>query len=358
MNAVRLAEGLLAAGVRPVYAVGRGPGGYEEFLPDGVEVIVLDTGKINSSVLRLMRARGPLAKLIDQRRPDVVCPVMVAPSLAALDALRRTKHKPKIVLSIQNSLSVSHEKSTRLRDRIELRLLKRMFPSADGVIALSQGVADEIVRLVPGTERGMDVIYNVGFPLEAQVKEHGGRKRAAVEGPITLLACGRLTRQKDYPTMLEAFSRLTGDVRLEILGEGELKAQLERMCQDLRISDRVTFLGFQRDPISYMSRADVFVLSSLWEGFGNVLVEAMSVSTPVVSSDCPHGPGEILTDGENGLLVPTSDPAALASALQRMVDDPELRARLGSAGAVRARDFKADAIGAAYADVFRGHLRA
>lgn len=357
MNAVRLAPGLLAAGVRPVYAVGRGPGGYEDFLPEGVEVIVLDTGKINSSVLRLVRARSPLAKLIDERKPDVVCPVMVAPSLSALAAVRKAKHKPKVVLSIQNSLSVSHEQSKRVRDKIELALLKRMFPHSNGVIALSQGVADEIARIVPETARDMQVIYNVGYPLKDQLDTALAQPRPSSEGTIVLLACGRLTRQKDYPTLFEAFAKLRGDVRLDILGDGELKAGLEQKCQELGITDRVKFLGFQRDPISHMRRADVFVLSSLWEGFGNVLVEAMSVSTPVVSTDCPHGPGEILTQNENGLLVPTSDPDALAAALQRMVDDPALRLRIGTAGEKRAQDFQAGAIGAAYAEAFRGYLK-
>lgn len=359
MNAVRLAPGLLAAGITPVYAVARGPGGYEEFLPEGVEVIVLDTGRINSSLLRLIRARGPLARLIDARRPDVVCPVMAAPSLTALAAVRRARHRPRVVLSIQNSLSVSHEQSKRLRDRIELRMIRAMFPRADGVIALSRGVADEIARIVPQTAAGMTVIYNVGYPLQAQIETAMARPRAAPGETVTLLACGRLTRQKDYPTLLEAFARLTpaASVRLDILGDGELRGQLEALCDRLGIRDRVTFLGFQRDPITHMRRADVFVLSSIWEGFGNVIVEAMSVATPVVSADCPHGPGEIITDGENGILVPPSDPGALAAALQRVIADPALRQRLGAAGALRAQDFKADAIGRAYADAYRGYMR-
>ncbi|WP_342454066.1 glycosyltransferase [Sagittula salina] len=360
MNAVRLAPGLLAAGVRPVYAVGRGPGGYEEFLPEGVEVVVLDTGRVNSSLLRLLRARGPLARLLDARRPDVLCPVMVAPALAALDGLRRARYKPRVVLSIQNSLSVSHEQSRRLRDRIELRLLKRMFPRADGVIALSHGVAGEIARLVPQIAPGIQVIHNVGYPLPAQIAAAQAAPRPEPGGTVTLLACGRLTRQKDYPTLLEAFARLAPAerVRLEILGDGELKETLEAQCRRLGIADRVAFLGFRRDPISHMRRADVFVLSSLWEGFGNVLVEAMSVATPVVSTDCPHGPGEILTGGETGLLVPPDDPAALAATLQRLVDDPALRQRIGVAGARRAQDFGAEAIGAAYAQAFRSYIEA
>ncbi|BAK66265.1 putative glycosyltransferase [Sphingobium sp. SYK-6] len=354
MNAVRLAPGLLAAGIRPVYAVARGPGSYAEFLPEGAEVVVLDTGRINSSTLRLVRASRPLADLIDRRRPDVVCPVMVSPALSALAALRRARHRPAAVLSIQNSLAVSHEQDAALRDRLELALIRRRFPAFDGVISLSQGVADELRRIVPQLAQKIDVVPNVGLPLPAQMASALAWPRHA-PGPVcTILACGRLTRQKDYPTLLRAFAQLRGEgIQLNVLGQGELRATLENMARDLGIADRVTFLGFQRDPFIHMRQADIFVLSSRWEGFGNVLVEAMAMGTPVVSTDCPHGPAEIITDGRNGLLVPPGDAEALAAALQRLVDDPALRIHLGSAGEARAQDFSASRIGAAYAGLFR-----
>ena len=354
MNAVRLAGGLLASGVRPVYAVARGPGSYAEFLPNEVEVIVLDTGGINSSTLRLVRACRPLARLIDERKPDVVCPVMATPSLAAFSALRRSQHRPATVLSIQNSLSVSHEQNPGWRDRIELGLIKRRFPACDGVIALSQGVADEICRIVPELEGRVEVVSNVGLPLRSQVALALSQPRPEPGPHCTILACGRLTRQKDYPNMLRAFRQLRGaKLELHILGDGELRESLARLAGELGIADRVTFLGFQRDPFRHMREADIFVLSSLWEGFGNVLVEAMAMGAPVVSTDCPHGPGEIIKDGETGLLVPPGDDQPLAAALQRLIDDPTLRAKLGDAGQIRAQDFSAQRIGAAYAQHFR-----
>lgn len=354
MNAVRLASGLLDAGITPVYAVARGPGSYAELLPEGVEVIVLDTGGINSSTLRLIRAPGPLARLIDARRPDVLCPVMVTPALSALSALRRARHKPAAVLSIQNSLSVSHEQEPALLDRIELQLIRGRFPALDGAIALSGGVAAELRRIVPALCDRVEVVPNIGLPLPAQMAEAMTLDRPEAGPGCNLLACGRLTKQKDYPTLFRAFAHLSGsDLRLNILGEGDLRQSLEQLAQDLGIADRVTFLGFQRDPFSHMRRADIFVLSSRWEGFGNVLVEAMAMGAPVVSTDCPHGPAEIIEDGQTGLLVPTEDAAALAAALQRLVDDPELRLRLGQAGQTRAQDFSATRIGAAYAQHFR-----
>lgn len=354
MNAVRLASGLLDAGITPVYAVARGPGSYKELLPEDVEVIVLNTGGINSSTLRLIRSPGPLARLIDARLPDVLCPVMVTPGLAAVSAMRKARHKPAAVLSIQNSLSVSHEQEPALLDRIELRLIRRRFPALDGAIALSGGVAAELRRIVPALRNRVEVVPNIGLPLPAQMDEAMILNRNEAGVGCTLLACGRLTKQKDYPTLFQAFLRLSGtDLRLNILGDGDLRQSLEQLAQELGIADRVNFLGFQHDPFSHMRRADIFVLSSRWEGFGNVLVEAMAMGTPVVSTDCPHGPAEIIEDDKTGLLVPTENPEALAAALQRLIDNRDLRMRLGQAGQRHAQDFSAKRIGATYAQHFR-----
>ncbi|EDM69917.1 glycosyl transferase, group 1 [Roseobacter sp. AzwK-3b] len=354
MNAVRLAPGLLAAGITPVYAVARGPGSYAEFLPEGATEIILNTGRINSSTLRLIRARAPLARLMDVRKPDVLCAVMAGPGIAALAAVQKAQHKPAKVLSIQNSLSVSHEQDARIRERIELALIRRSFPAFDAAIALSFGVAEELRRIVPALRDRVEVVPNVGLPLPAQVATALSQSRSGSTSVCTILACGRLTKQKDYPTLLRAFALLKGaKLRLKILGEGELRERLQVMVMELGLAERVTFLGFQRDPFSYMRAADIFVLSSRWEGFGNVLVEAMAMGTPVVSTDCPHGPAEIIADGETGLLVPVDQPEALAESLQRLIDDPALRRRLGEAGKVRAQDFSAEKVGAAYAAHFR-----
>lgn len=354
MNAVRLAPGLLAAGVKPIYAVGRGPGSYARLLPDDAEVVVLDTGSIDSSLVRLLGSRRPLARLIDERRPSVLCPVLAMHSVAALSALGFARHRPTVVASIQNSLSVSHEQGSSPRARIELALIRRYLPRTDGVIALSHGVADELRRIVPAISSRVDAAPNVGLPTPDQMAAALSQPRPEVSTESTIVACGRLTRQKDYPTLLKAFAMLSGDdVRLMILGEGPLRHSLQQLTTSLGISERVEFLGFQKDPFSYMRQADIFVLSSLWEGFGNVIVEAMAMGAPVVATDCPHGPAEIIDDGETGLLVPPRDAAALSAAIQRLLDDAALRQKLSEAGQKRAQAFSTEKIGAEYARLFR-----
>jgi glycosyltransferase involved in cell wall biosynthesis len=140
--------------------------------------------------------------------------------------------------------------------------------------------------------------------------------------PPVVLAAGRLHRQKDYPTLLQAFARLRRrkTSRLVIIGEGPERARLASLAAQLGISEEVQLPGFQTNPFAYMARAGVFALSSAWEGLSNVLIEALACGCPVVSTDCPHGPAEVLDSGKYGTLVPVADPAALAQALQATLD--------------------------------------
>jgi glycosyltransferase involved in cell wall biosynthesis len=139
-----------------------------------------------------------------------------------------------------------------------------------------------------------------------------------------VLSAGRLTRQKDFPSLLRAFAqvRQSRPARLVILGEGEERTSLETLARELGCRDDIALPGFVPNPYPYMAAAGVFVLSSAWEGFGNVLIEAMALGVPVVSTDCPSGPAEILGRGRYGTLVPVSDVDALARAIATTLDQP------------------------------------
>ena len=355
MNAVRLAGGLQKHGVRPIFAVARGPGSYACHLPEGIEVCVLDTGAIESSTLRMIRSVWPLAHLIDDIRPDVAVPVMAQPALALLAAVRHSTHKPRVVLSIQNTLNQRNRGVVAVLDNIECAMVRRVFPQADHVIALSKGVANDVVEAVPALRGLIDVVHNIGLPLSAQIAVPEPDLSHPIAGRIRYLACGRLVEQKGYLYLLEAFARVVKerDAELHILGTGPLQEKLEVQAEKLGLAGRVYFLGFRANPFLHMRAADVFVLSSLWEGFGNVIVEAMAMGTPVISTDCPHGPNEIITNGVNGLLVPPGDAAALAWAMLRLAEDASLRARLAQAGQLRAQHFSADRIVGEFEDVLR-----
>lgn len=352
MHAVRLAAGLMNQGVRPTYVVGRGPGSYDAYLPDAVETVVLPTGRINSSQLRLVRSVRPLARFLTERRPAVLAPVLVRPAFVALQAASRAAHRPAVVPLIQNTLRRPMG-APGLYERIEDVLVRRWLPRSDRVVALSHGVAKDIAVAVPALDGRVDVIHNVGVPLPDQLTVL--ETVTPITGRLRYIACGRLVEQKGYSFLLDAFAEVikTLDAELHILGDGPLRAELEAKVASLGIAGRVTFLGFRKNPFAHMKAADVFVLSSLWEGFGNVIVEAMAMGRPVVVTDCNHGPAEIITHEENGLLVPPRDANALAAAMLRVGRDEALRTRLAEAGARRAQAFDANSIAKSYADVFK-----
>jgi len=167
-----------------------------------------------------------------------------------------------------------------------------------------------------------------------------------------ILAAGRLTRQKNFPLLLDSFATLPGDVQLVILGDGPDDAALRRQAAALGVADRVHLPGFVDRPGDWFAHAAVFALSSRWEGFGHVVVEAMDAGAPVVATDCPHGPRDIVEPGVDGLLVPNEDPTAFAAALNRILADPDEARRLAAAGKASAARFSADRIAAQYLALF------
>ena len=354
MHFVRLAAELLRHGIEPIYVTLRGGGSYEDLLPDNVEHRVLDGGH-GSVVNALVRAVGPLGKLIDELKPDILFPVLSLTSLPAIVAARRSKTKPKLVLGIQNALGKQVFERTDTAARLQRFLIPRLWPKVDAIIALSHGVAKDIAAHVPACASRIAVIHNAGKPLDSEIARLGTAQPDRPEDRPVLIAIGRLTEQKDYPTLFEAFRRLRHRPNpvLWIMGSGELETSLKQLAAELGIADRVVFQGFRRDVLAYAAAADLMVLSSAWEGFANVIVEAMAMGTPVVATDCEHGPGEIIADGVNGRLVPVGQPDALAAAIDDVLSDRGQLERLGRAGRDRADDFGSARIGAQYADTLK-----
>jgi glycosyltransferase involved in cell wall biosynthesis len=169
-----------------------------------------------------------------------------------------------------------------------------------------------------------------------------------------VVAFGRLISRKGFDDLLKAF-RIVRDKmksRLIIIGDGEEHNNLQNLSYSLSLEDDVTLTGYLDNPYEILSSADVFVLSSRWEGFGNVIIEAMACGVPVISTDCPYGPNEIITHGVNGLLVPVGDVQAMAEAIVTLLRDRALRTSLAEAGRKRAQDFSVDKMVAEYEKVF------
>lgn len=348
---MRVINHLDRARVAPELAVSRRGGSYEAFLKDDVPVFGVSTERIPSSTGRLVASVPGLRRLVQQRSYDLVCSVMDTPNLVALAALRGLRHRPRHVVVVQIPPSIEYAR-TKIGRILTLPAIRASYPLADRVISLSHGVADDLESLSPRLRGKVTVIHN------ACVDERIRDEKAVVDMPETtlpvVLAAGRLTHQKGYPDLLDAFAQVLRRLECElwILGEGPERAEMEARMMQLGISRSVRLLGFQSDPQAFMRRATVFVLSSLYEGFGNVIVEALACGAPVVSTDCPHGPAEILGEGDAGILVPVRSPTRLAEALVRVLGDESLRRELRERGARRARDFEAKTIAAAYAEAF------
>ena len=226
---------------------------------------------------------------------------------------------------------------------------------ADAVVATSQGVADDLALAFGVSANRIHVVHNpVDLDAIARaVDEPIDAAHAVACQPPVIVAAGRLAAAKNYPLLIDAVALLRArlPVRLVILGGGDLEAPLRRLVAEKQLEDVVTFAGFQRNPWGYIARADVFALSSRYEGFGNVLVEAMACGVPVVATSSP-GTREIVNDGVDGLLVDRHEPAALAAALERVLQEPGLRTRMAAEARRSATRFALPVVASAYARLF------
>jgi glycosyltransferase involved in cell wall biosynthesis len=257
----------------------------------------------------------------------------------------------KVVISVHGHLSRGAAASALRRDRF-VRVLARLFyRRARGVVAVSAAVADDLVRVAGLRRDAVTVIHNPVVTPEAAAAagELPAHPWFAEGEPPVLLAVGRLVPAKGFDVLVRSFAvlRRRRPARLLILGEGERRRELAGLVDELGLTADVAMPGHVDDPVAYMSRARLLALPSRTEGFGNVLVEAMMCGTPVVASDCPGGPREILRGGELGPLVPVEDVTALAVALEAVLDDPPDAAVLRR----RANDFTLDAAVDAYLEV-------
>ena len=227
--------------------------------------------------------------------------------------------------------------------RLKCWLVSQTYRRHDAVVGVSRGVKEDLVSMFPPLRGKVRTIYN-GVPLE-DVREQSAAWPAptppdGAAAPYHVVAVGRLEAVKDYATLIDAAALLDDPgIRFTILGEGSEHAALQKRIDARASRSPVTLAGHIDNPFPVIAGAGAFALTSLRESFGNVLVEALCLGVPVISTDCPHGPAEILDSGRYGLLVPVGDAAALAAAVRRLAYDGEMRERLAAQGPERADAF-------------------
>ena len=274
-------------------------------------------------------------RLVQSRSPDIVFPVLIKAEYAGFFGAMLASRSPRIIPIFQNIeyLASKHRKRRRY-----------LLGAADHIVTASDGVAENFSATHGVARDNMTTIHNPAFTPE--IARHATQEPDhpwfGDGGPPIILGAGNLKPQKDFSTLIEAFHRVRGErpCRLLILGEGQLRYELESQVQALGLEGHVSLPGWTENPFAYMARAALFVLSSRFEGFGNVLVEALACGCPAVSTDCQAGPAEILEDPE--LLAPVGDREVLAQVMQRALarpaDEEALRAKAARFSIDRAVD--------------------
>lgn len=347
---LNLANAFAARGLAVDLVLMRAKGELMALLDPRVRVVDLEADRVRNVVLpliRYLRASRPTSMLAN------MWPLTVLAILAKLVARAPTR-----IVPVEHVVLSRSEISWRPVHMALLKLFSRLLlPYADGIVCVSNGVADDLAILA-GMPRGKIItIYN---PIVAErdsvvtgtLSTHA---KAWADATFRVLNVGTLKEQKDQRTLLRAFAILSNriDAHLLVLGTGALHSELVALSSSLGIDHRVTFAGFAPEPASYYRHANLFVLSSAWEGFGNVIVEALEQGTPVVSTDCKSGPREILDDGKFGALVPVGDVDALARAMEVALSVTHDRDALK----LRAQDFSVDKAADAYLELLQPNWR-
>lgn len=342
---LNLAPAFMKAGFDITLLVQRRTGALAHHIPADIRVVSLDCNRTLACLI-------PLVRFLQRERPDIFISNMGHSNIISILARPLSRVSTRVITCHHNTLSIESRGRGTWQYRV-LPLLCRLFlRRADAIVAVSQGVADDLAAVAGLQREQITVIYNPVVTDDFDRRMHAPVAHRWLNDKTVpvIVAAGRLVESKDFATLLRAFARVLEkrDARLIILGDGPLYDELTSLAERLDISDRVDFPGFQENPLPFIRHAAVFALSSRYEGFGNVLAEALACGTPVVSTNCPSGPSEILDGSRFGMLVPVGDPQAMADAITLMLDIPlpaDLLQRRG-------REFTAAKAADAYINIF------
>ncbi len=305
---------------------------------------------INLKAKRIRNVPFSLSRYLQSNRPSALIANMWPLTGAAALGRALSRQNCRLLLVEHNTLSLDTHMFQHWPKWLMQTLMAVTYPMADRVSAVSQGAATDLEHLVHLPEGKVTVLHNP-IPQRPTPTEHA---KAIAESfwqrrhGKRILAVGSFKDQKNFSLLLRAFSKLLGtDATLLLLGQGAGESTLRALASQLGIADRVIFAGFHTDTTPFYATADLFALSSDYEGFGNVIVEALSFGLPVVSTDCPHGPAEILENGRWGRLVPVGDADALARAMHEALSAPIDREALKR----RAADFAPEIVARRYLDL-------
>lgn len=324
-------------------------------LDKGIRKRVLRTAPICrglSRILLMPLQAYELAKIIKEEHPDASISLLTRANLVHI--MSRWVGNENPILISENSNLQSQYNVNSLKNYVMRWLIKWLYPKAAGVCAVSDGAKEDLQSfgICPSKIR---VIYN---PQPLRTFHELSLQSSSIkiqQNARVLVTVGRLVDLKDHVTLINAFAKVREDidVRLYIIGDGPNRKKLESLTQTLGLADDIRFLGWQPNPFALLKQADIFVLSSRFEGFGNVIVEAMACGLPIISTDCPSGPHEILRGGETGVLVPVGDVDALAQAITTLLSDRQAITEYARKSKSRVKDFDVSRVASEYLEFLK-----
>lgn len=326
-------------------------------LPPGIETSTLKQSLDSTNLKKLASiffSQPALFSGIHEWQPDLAVSFLPRANISLLKLSK--KLRPIKTLVTEQVSTVDNYSGIRPASILMKSLIQNYYPQADLVVASSSGVADGLRTLGISPDK-IEVVYN-----PVNLDEIRALAVQPVEIPLKtrprIITIGRLVPQKDHETLLRSFkiARESVDAELVILGEGPLRSSLQKLAHNLNLENSVVFAGWHPNPFAWLKTADLFVLSSIFEGFGNVLIEAMACGLPVVSTDCRHGPSEILSQGEFGRLVPTGNANLLGKAMLEIIVNGDCREHFRNLSLLRAQAFDISVLGVKYEAILNGCL--
>ena len=291
---------------------------YFHRLSKSINLIVLNINNVRNSTF-------PLLKYIYKNKPKIMFVFNYESSIIIMILRYILRFKLKIISRNINTFSIKLEqfkKQGYWTKYFVLPLIKLFYDKTDHVINQCYAMRDDLIRMYPRLTENSSVIYNpVPFHIEEYINKHD---LSQIKKKNYILCVGRLEKQKAFNYAIEAFSGIKDNfpnLRLKIVGQGSLKQELKQKAIDLNVENRVDFEGFQKDIIPYYLHSKATVLTSIYEGYPNVLIESIAMNTPVVAFNCPNGPNEIIKDGINGYLVNQFDVKDLKNKLSILLEE-------------------------------------